>query len=258
MSQFSPYQRPGMRPISGSDERTVTWRGRFGQDQSATRTIVIDASARDAGSATTTTLRAGLVMAIATADGRAYPYDPAANDGRQNPIGVLESAVDLLEQGVAVDRFAPILVAGLLRESGLIGLDPRARQILSRRFVFDKDGVSSGAVAAPKGVARRQGNVTLTAADQGTQFIAAAAATFTLPAKQNGLSFRFAQTADAALTLVGSGDLVVPGNAAASNVSCNTANQRIGSQLLVECVYVSDTAMKWLVTNVGGTTLTVS
>ena len=56
----------------------------------------------------------------------------------------------------------------------------------------------------PRGIYRKSGNYTVTADDNGLLFLATAAVTFTLPTKQNGLAFRFAQTADANLVITGS------------------------------------------------------
>lgn len=89
-------------------------------------------------------------------------------------------------------------------------------------------------------------------------FLATAAATFTLPTKANGLAFRVAQTADANLVISGSSDIIHKGNASASTVTFSTANEKIGSSVLIECVYTGSSTLKWLVTNLGGTTATVA
>ena len=164
----------------------------------------------------------------------------------------------MLVDGVAADRFTQILVHGLVKESELVGLDPRAKQQLAGRFVFDKDlGASLGVLMHPRGIYRKSANYAVTAADNGLLFLATAAVSFTLPAKQNGLAFRFFQTADNDLSIAGSGDIVHKGNAAASTVTFNTATQKIGSHALVECLYTADNTLKWVVSNLGGTTATV-
>jgi len=94
--------------------------------------------------------------------------------------------------------------------------------------------------------------------DNGLLFLADATVTFTLPTKQNGLAFRFAQTANSNLVIAGAGDIVHKGNAAASSVTFSTANEKIGSHVLVECLYTAAGTLKWLVTNLGGTTATVA
>ena len=134
----------------------------------------------------------------------------------------------------------------------------RARLQLAQQMVFDRKPLSPAPLLAPRGVYRKNTSYTLTAADTGLLFLATAVATFTLPEKANGLAFRIVQTADADLTISGSSDLIHKGNAGASSVAFSTANQKIGSQVLIECIYTAASTLKWLVTNLGGTTATVS
>jgi hypothetical protein len=125
-------------------------------------------------------------------------------------------------------------------------------------MVFDKKPISPAALLAPRGIYRKSTNYTITAADNGLMFLATGAATFTLPTKANGLAFRVVQTADSNLTISGSSDIIHKGNAAASSVAFSTASEKIGSSALIECVYAGASTLKWLVTNLGGTTATVS
>jgi hypothetical protein len=199
------------------------------------------------------------VLAIADTSGKANTYSPDANDGRQIAVGILEHFQDMLVNGVATDRFTQMLVHGLVREVELLGLDPRAKQQLGLRFMFDREvSPQAGALMHPRGIYRKSANYTVTAGDNGLLFLATAAVNFTLPAKQNGLAFRFAQTADANLVITGSADIIAKGNATATTVTFSTASEKIGSQVLVECMYVNTGTLKWLVTNVGGTTPTVA
>jgi len=101
-------------------------------------------------------------------------------------------------------------------------------------------------------------NQTLTASQNGLMFVASAAVTFTLPTKANGLAYRVFQIADANLTIAGSSDIVHKGNASASTAAFSTASQKIGSHALIECMYTADSTLKWVVSNLGGTTATVS
>ena len=259
MSQFTTGNAPGFQAKIETDEAQVTWAGRQGLDLAATRNVTIDSTAVDSGNTPTTTLRAGLLLGVIDATLKAVPYDPDATDGRQIAVGILEKHQDMLVEGVATDRFSQMLVHGLVKESQLINLDARARQQLSGRFVIDRDRSSAaGVLLHPRGVNRKAANYTLTSSDNGLLFLATAAATFTLPTKANGLAFRIAQTADANLVLQGSADIVHKGNAAANTVTFDTAGQKIGSSILVECVYTADSTLKWLVTNLGGTTATVA
>jgi hypothetical protein len=259
MTDFSAGNVPGFQASVQARAAQVLWSGRRGQDLVATRPITLDKDSTDPGHTPATTLRGGCVLALADATGKAAPYVPDANDGRQIAVGILEQDQDMLVAGVPTDRFTQMVVHGLVREGELIGLDARARQQLAPRLVFDRaGGFAAGVLMHPRGVYRKSGNVAVTADDNGLLLLASGATTFTLPAKQNGLAFRFAQTADANLVIAGSGDLVHKGNASASSVAFQTPGERVGSQVLVECLYVAAGTLKWLVTNLGGTTATVS
>jgi hypothetical protein len=258
MSNFTPGSLPGFQPQSESQESQVTWNGRHGQSLIATKKIILDADAVDAGNTPTTTLRGGHLLAIGD-DELAHLYDPDANDGTQIAIGILEHAQSMLQDNTPTERFTQMLVHGLLKEGELLGLDARAKQQLASRFVFDRSvGVQAGELMHPRGVYRKTTNYTVVAADNGLLFVATGAANFTLPTKENGLAFRFVQTANENLIITGAADLVHKGNAAADTVTFSTTNEKIGSQVLVECLYVAAGTLKWIVTNLGGTTATVA
>lgn len=257
MNDFTAGAVPGFQTAQESAESQVTWNGRHGQCLIATRKALVAAANVDPGNAPTTTLRGGNVLAIDDTTGEAHLYDPDANDGKQVAIGVLERSQDLLQDGIASDRFTQMLVHGLLKEAELHGLDPRARQQLASRFVFDRSlDVSAGELMHPRGVYRKSANYTVTAEDNGLIFIATAAVNFTLPAKQNGLAFRFLQTADADMAIIGSADIVYRNSASNSSLTFSTAGQKLGSQVLVECMYTAANTLKWVVSNLGGTAAT--
>ena len=259
MNTFTPGNTPGMQTTQESIENEVTWSGRGGQNLVATKPITLDDTNTDSGNSPSTTLRGGQLLALDDSTGKAFVYDPDANDGKQIAIGILEHAQDMLRAGVATDRFTQMLVHGLIKEGELLGLDARARQQLAARFVFDQSlHVNAGELMHPRGIYRKSANYTLTAADNGLLFLATAAVNFTLPTKENGLAFRFLQTADANLVITGSSDLIVTNNAAASSVTYSTSSEKIGSQTLVECVYTATSTLKWIVTNLGGTTMTIA
>jgi hypothetical protein len=259
MSEFTSGNAPGFAAQIVADDANVLWVGRHGQDLAATRRITLASAAVDAGNTPPTTLRGGNLLAIDDATGKANTYSPDATDGRQIAVGILEHHQDMLVEGVAADRFTQMLVHGLVKESELVGLDPRARQQLGLRFALDREhSPQAGVLMHPRGIYRKAANYAVVAADNGLLFLATAAATFTLPAKQNGLAFRFVQSADANLVIQGSADLVHKGNAGANSVTFSTANEKIGSQALVECLYTAAGTLKWLVSNLGGTTATVA
>ena len=259
MSHFTTGNAPGFQAAVESDDAELTWAGRHGQDQVATRKITLTAGTTDTGNTPSTTLRGGILLANVDSTGKAHTYSPDANDGRQIAIGILEKPQDMMVEGVATERFTQMLVHGLVKESELINLDARARQQLGTRFTLDKErSPQAGVLMHPRGIYRKSANYTVTADDNGLLFLATAAVTFTLSTKANGLAFRFAQSADANLVIGGSSDIIAKGNAAASSVTFGTANEKIGSQVLVECLYTNTATLKWLVTNIGATTPTVA
>ncbi|QDU31887.1 hypothetical protein ETAA8_70490 [Anatilimnocola aggregata] len=258
MSQFTTGNVPGFEAAVESEQSQITWSGRHGQDLVVTQRVMIDAEVEDSANTPVTTLRAGVVLARRDSDGKGVLYDPDGNDGSQIAIGILEQHQDMLVKGVPTDRFTQMIVHGLVREGQLKDLDARARQQLAPRVQFDRQPISSAPMLSPRGVYRKNTSYSLTAADSGLLFLASAAATFTLPTKANGLQFRIAQTADNDLIISGSGDLIHKGNASASSVTFSTSSQKIGSQVLIECLYTAPGTLKWLVTNLGGTTATVA
>ncbi|MCE9525466.1 MAG: hypothetical protein K8R36_05380 [Planctomycetales bacterium] len=259
MSEFTTGNVPGVGTQQDAAETQVWWAGRAGQDLIATKKVTLDSTAVDSGNTPTTTLRGGNVLALADSSGKALTYDPDGNDGRQIAMGILEKHQDMLVGGSATDRFTQMLVHGFLKQGELLGLDPRAKQQLAGRFVFDRDlSASLGVLMHPRGIYRKGANYVVTAADNGLLFLATAAVSFTLPTKQNGLAFRFFQTANADLTITGSSDIIHKNSAAASSVAFSTASQKIGSHALVECVYTDTDTLAWIVSNLGGTTATVA
>lgn len=258
MSEFTSGNTPGFEPQLEAEDAQVWWSGRNGQNLIATRRINLDASNTDANNSPSTTLAGGNILAIEDASGNAYLYDPDANDGRQIAVGVLEKSQDMLVDGAATERFTQMMVSGLLKQSELSGLDARSRSQLAGRFVFDQDLGAAGLLMHPRGVYRKAGSYTVTPEDNGVLLIATGVATFTLPTKANGLAFRFLQIADGNLVVAGSSDIVHKGMASASSVTFSTASQRIGSHVLVECMFVGEGSLKWVVSNLGGTTATVA
>jgi hypothetical protein len=228
MSDFTSGNVPGLATKTEAEEAQVTWAGRYGQDLVATRRVTLDAAAVDSGNSPTTTLRGGNVLALVDASGKAHTYDPDANDGRQMAVGIIEHYQNMLVDGVAADRFTQILVHGLVKESELVGLDPRGKQQLGARFVFDRDlGASLGVLMHPRGIYRNSANYVVTRRTT-------ASCSWRLPPCRSRCrrterpGVPFPQTADFDLSIAGSGDIVHKG-AAASSVAFSTAGQRIGS-----------------------------
>jgi len=259
MSEFTSGNVPGSRQKTESAESQVWWSGRGGQNQIATLPITLDATTVDPGNTPTTTIRAGNLVAIEEATGKVKLYNPDANNGLQVAVGLLEKTQDMLVDGVAAPRMTQMIVSGLLKEGEIHNLDPRAKTQLAGRFVFDSDpNASAPAMMSPRCVCRKSSHYTVTAADNGKMFIATNIVNFSLPAKQNGLTFRFLQSTNSVMAIVSPNDIIYKGNASASSVVFTTSLEKIGSQVLVECMYVTPGQLKWVVSNLGGTTATVA
>jgi hypothetical protein len=254
--------QPGIAAANETAERNILW-GR--REQMVEEGVVIGSAAVDSGNTPTTQLRAGLILGKKDSDGLYYAYDPDATDGTQFAEGVLLEGLNMLDpSGTAVARTASILVGGRLRAAGLVNVDAQARAQMTAtgRFIFDDDvPCAAGFLLRPRQVAPKATHYTVVAADNGTLFLATAAANFTLPAPAVGLSFMFAQTADADMAILSAGsadDIVHKGDAAADSVTFNTAGQKIGSCAIATAVYTAAGTLKWLVLNLGGTTATVA
>ena len=251
---------PGIGPKFESQENQVWW----GHENLQIRDplAIIASTATDATNSPTSVLRAGLVLGKITASGKYGPYDPAATDGRERAIGVLTHAVQMLDPtGVAADRQGiTILIGGLLKGPALYGLDGTARRHLSRRFIFDDDltGLYGSSLAGGGWLREisKAADYTVVAADNFTEFVATAAAVFTLPAIGKGLRFKFRQEADANLTISSAeGENVVAfNNATADGISFVTAGNKIGAGAIV---YSNAAGTKWIYETLGAHTLTV-
>ncbi len=246
---------PGLQPSLTALATPLLWSG----EGHRMRMITLDAASEDAGNAPTTHLRAGLVLARHDSTGKYHPYDPSANDGRQNPIGILEHAVDMLVAGQASERVARMLVAGAVRERYVPNLDARARTALEERFAWDELSASGAVVPGMAGPARRvSGSVNHTAADHATTLVATGAISLSLPPAAPGLAFRIVQPTDNSVTLSGLENLVAKGASMVDTLLFDAAGNRIGTHLLVECIAVDDQTLAWLVSNLGGTTFVAS
>ena len=181
---------------------------------------------------------------------------------RRSPYGILAKHQNMLVDGVATDRFSQVLVHGLVRQNQLVGLDARARAVFGGRFVFDNDlhastGLLAHAARHVSQVGQLHGHFV---ADAGLLFVATAAVVnFTLPTKANGLAFRFLQTADAQLRITGSSRPRSQGERRGldRDVQHRRAKRSAATCWWSAC-YTADSTLKWLVSNLGGTTATVA
>jgi hypothetical protein len=251
---------PGIGPKFESQENQVWW----GHENLQIRDplAIVASTATDVGNTPTSVLRAGLVMGKITASGKWGAYSVSATNGLEVALGVLSHAVQMLDPtGVAADRQGiTILIGGLLKGGSLYGLDANARRQLSRRFIFDDDllGVSGSSFAGGAFLREisKAADYTVVAADNLTEFVATAAAVFTLPAIGKGYRFKFRQTADANLTISSAEgeNIVAFNNATADGIAFSTAGNKIGAGAIV---YSNAAGDKWIYETIGAHTLTV-
>ena len=259
---FQTRTAPGYSTIQETGEWQGLLNARGREMLLIDKNVTISSAATDAGNTPTTTLRAGSVMAKLDSGGEYVLYDSDATTGAQIARGVLLEQLNMLDYaGTAEDKpMALIAIRGNFRASELHNLDAAARQqLLQLGCVFD-DPAGSQALQNHLGVIEKAADYTVVAADNGALFVATAAANFTLPTKAHGLCFQFLQTADANMAILSAGsadDIIVKGDAGADSVTFSTASNKIGAWAEVRCIYVGG-ALKWIVKNLGDTTMTIA
>ena len=247
---------PGMNTPALSTENVFLW----GPDTwYLTKGVQIDSAATDAGGSPTTDLRPGLVLGTITSSGNVTAYSPTATDGSQVASGILFAGVRMLDplSNNAAAQLGVMIVAGPVKGASLYGIDQNARGQLFGRIICDDDLV--GNRFGWRDTVAKTGNYTVTVADRDTIFTTtgnAAPLTFTLPAPQKGLKYRFLNTVGQNMLVTApAGKLVAFNNAAATTVALQTAGNLIGSGFEI----VSDEAgAKWLACPIGAGTVTVS
>lgn len=227
-----------------SGPANLTW---YGSDRLAAATI-------DAGNTPTTTLRPGLILGRITASGLLTEYNPDATNGAETPVCILADAVSMVGgTGSTEIKDCNVLMQGPVTvSSGVIGgisgqdgaLDAFARTVLRERYTFDDE-------LPTKKLGWRQENVatdtTVTAAKNGTLYIATAAATFTLPTIAYGLQYKFLMVADANLAITGAASTLIRSTSATygTTATFSTASSKFGANATVTAVYVGST-LKWM------------
>jgi hypothetical protein len=259
---FSPAP-PGFSAERTSYEAGIFFQTAFVGDVLYAPNPLIDSTAEDTGHTNyTSVLRPGLVMAELDSGAGWVDYDNDATDGSQEARGILMEECNLIDYttGSAADRQKLIAISGKVRASMLILLDQQARtQLATRGFVFDDAPGQIGTSFLR--VVEKAANYTVLATDHGTRFLATTGAVnFTLPTKAIGLTFEFYNTVDAAMAILSAGsadDIIAAGDAAADSVTFSTMSLKIGSHARVTCVAVGG-SLKWMLSNLGGTTATVA
>lgn len=250
---------PGYTSLLSSFETALIWAAHHGEKNLLVMPFRLSSTATDANNTPTTTLRAGLILGKKDSDGLYYAYDPTATDGTQIPAGVLGSTIDMLgAANTAVAKTVPVITRGNIVVGALINSDANALRCLSQMgFIFDVPAGATG-LHGPVGRQTKASDYTVTAADNGKEFIAiTGAVNFTLPTIAVGLKYRFRQTTDNNLVVTGSSNIVADGNAGASTLTFSTGSHKIGSAVEVEAVNFGST-LKWMATNLGGTAMSVA
>lgn len=218
----------------------------------------IVSSAQDDANTPVTTLRAGLIMGKITASGLWTDYDPAATDGSEVAQGVLRQEISTLNNlNVAEQKQGVILIIGLLKATQLVGLDSAARVQMSKNFVFDDDIPGAGWGGPFLKEVEKAANYTVLPADNMTEFVATAAAVFTLPAILPGYRFKFRNQADTAMGVASAAgnDMIAIDDLAASSVTFATASELIGGAFII---YTNQAGTKWIIEDVSPDDYTIT
>lgn len=248
------FEKPGITTARETEERQILASSRGNvESMLMDMPVVIRSSAADAGNTPTTTLRAGLIMAIGS-DGKAFQYTANATDGTQNAVGILPESVSMLDlTATAVDKAARLFVNGPFRESELILLDDASRSALGSigiKFVSANaysriDGSQSLVHQAATEPVATSPEVLVTS-DNGKLFVATAAMTFTIPAIVPGLAFEFVQSANANMIISSAvANIIGPNGSAFKTITFSTTAGKIGAYVRIRSIYLGS-ALKWL------------
>jgi hypothetical protein len=200
---------------------------------------------------------------------------PVYVDAYKTAVGILvDDDVNLWnpDKSANVNQTAIMVVCGLVNYSAILGdftainEDPQSAANLGA-IQYEQVLLGQQSLPSPGPDGRQwrkrmlSGNITLVAADSGTEFYATAAATVTFPSLATageGFRVRAHQTADANLTgTAPSGKLIAFNNTAATSIAFSTTSQKIGAGF--EVALLPD-ATKYFAANIsaGENTVTVS
>lgn len=228
---------PGIESVLETVQNQYWW-GR--QEQQTFLPATISGAARDAGNTVTDVLRGGLLLGRVTATGLYKEWNPTGTDGSEVIVAILTAPLKMLDAGSSTDRYTYVQVAGNLysdrllipgeADEGIVGHAQEfniLNQLLDRRFMLDKHiQYGNPSNFRPKYLTAAQitaDAVTVTTADHGRTFLqtgADATTTYTLPAAQVGLMYRFVANIAQTITLaLASGNIAIPGNVSATGAS---------------------------------------
>lgn len=225
----------------------------FGREQQVLygSSVLISSATVDAGNSPTTELRAGLLLTKSSGE-----YVQWTGTGLIEAV-VVQGVSTLDDDGATDDVFTEYMVAGPVKASDLLingsafvgaALEHLARQqmMLGGRFVFDDDLDGTAAMLPVNSVVEeaKTASYTVTADDNGkelTNLGAAGAITFTLPAIEAGLKFRFRNRSSGnniTISRAGSDTISTSSDDAATSVSLNT----LGTTTVI---YANAAGNKW-------------
>lgn len=257
--------KPGFSAIYETEEAQLWASGPDMNHQRFLKKADIKSTVTDTGNTGfTTTLRAGFVLARKTSDDMLYAYDGDATDGTQIPVGVVPRHLTMADRnGVVEDKFSHVLTAGWIKNiTDIIGDDLEALATLFalglRPAQLDPHGSLFGLHF--KGRYFKATDYTILAADHGCEFVATAAANFTLPALATvgrGFQVYMFNAAAATMVVTGAADTIQTGDAAgglSTTITFSTANRQRGGAVLMMADFASDGgALNWFPKIVSGT-----
>ena len=257
MSSQGGWGVPGMGSLVQTYETEILWGGDESKGLCLFGNCVYSGASRDAGNTPTTILRAGNLFGTVSSTGEREEWDATATDGTQDLSGILpneQRAQDF--DGNNADRLFRTLLRGpvkaaalLIRGSALVGHADEylaRRQLVRAGFILDDDPFGYKAGVNPR-TQYHVASYQVLATENGTQFFAGAAATFTLPAIKAGLRYVFTNTTNTAMAIASTAgdDIVKIHDASADSITFSTASEMIGAQAEIWSEYVNGT-LKWL------------
>lgn len=199
--------------------------------------------------------------------------EPVYVDKYKTARGILStdevSLYHVVTPSTYVDATANMCIEGYIDQDKVLGdvaailEDPDSAQYLTG-LRFDDYQMGVDALPVPFGLFGLRkfvyvgADLTVTAAMNGTFFLATGAVTFTLPTKAAGLAFGFMQTADANMVIASASsadDLVTDGDAGADTITYSTSSHKIGS---AAAVMIAPDLTKWLTFSLNETAQTIA
>lgn len=260
---------PGISAVRYAEERNIMAASHTPYGHRV-KGITLSSTAVDAGNTPTTSLRAGLPLALLDSTGEYVPWDPdAAHTGADYCRGLLLWNIDMLDvMGTVEDKPQALLLTHGPVLQDLVPdslLTDTLRAQLKGKIIFTDDLEEDAGASNPYTRMQQLLGTTLVIADgvnNKMYRMTAAASTVKLPALVDGGGqfFRFLQIGATSLQITpktGEEDTLIGLNeiAGADTATINTAGEILGAVIHAESVNISGTPM-WLITSPNGATIT--